>query len=260
MEKFSLISAIIGGLITAIFTYLVRITLFRKSEKRKQQRLALLYLIRISEIVAWKRALEFAFRDDINKIKNEISDKKDYILHAACITVSETLKKKSEDRKFLSDSLIKQIVDIAKDPTTEGHYLGYKIEDELLSNLPDDAIINYHFFISQVKQTSSALQSWIAAFKSNDFSLLGPETILFQIQGFKKVFESAETLRFSLIQKAGIKRKKASDILSQQFKEFGMKMLVFKKDTQAIDIIKEVIEKTKRDEKAELLEKPVEES
>ena len=256
MANFSLSSAIVGAFITAAFAYLVRLILLRKSEKKRQERLALLYLTRITEIVAWKQAIEFTYKEIISQIQDKIrDDETGYILHRICVKVSEAFHNRSESSDLISDPEISRFIDVAKSWSNQDQYFGYKIDDELLSNLPTEAIIQYHFFINRISQINTTLLSWISAFESNNFSLLDPNSLFHQILGFKKLVDSADSLRSSLITKAKIRRKKAADILAQQFKYYATELVTFEKDKKIIEIFKEVGEKAQKEgENAEVPE------
>lgn len=246
MTNFSLSSAIIGALITAVFAYLVRIILLRRGDRQKQRRLALLYLVRITQIVAIKRAIEFTYKDLIDQIKRGIKDDPTgYVVHRLCIKTSEAIREKFESSKIDSIPELKGVISLIKKSCDQDPEFGYKIDDQILSNLPMDVIIQYHFFIRWVSQIHAALTMWISAFESGDFSLLDPNTLYNQIIGFRKLVDSAEELRLSLIIKAKVKRKQATNILLKQAEQFTKELIAFQRDKKVIEIFKDAGQKPK---------------
>lgn len=262
MEKFSLISAIIGGFITAAFTYLIQILLFKRSEKRGQERMALLYLIRISQIVAIRKALENVLKEEFDTIKEQMKGLEiikgkggEFALHLICVGFIAALQSNSKVSDVISSPDMRRGSNILKSVLDKDKYLGYKIDDQILSILPPDAILKYHFFIDQISSLSSTLSQWISAIESNDFSLLDANTLFRQIISFKKVVDNAEILRSSLIIKARIKKKKAAGILAQQLENYAREIGTFKKDMKIMGIFKDFLDKAKQDKKTEIAEK-----
>jgi hypothetical protein len=262
VEKFSLISAIIGGFITAAFTYLIHILLLKRSEKRGQERMALLYLVRISQIVAIRKALESVYKEEIDTIKEQIKGLEiikgkgtDYALHLICVGFTIALQNNSKVLDITSNPDMRRGLNILKSLLDKDRYLGYKIDDQILSNLPSDAILKYHFFIDLISSISSTLSQWISAIESNDFSLLDANTLFQQIMSFKKVVDNAEALRSSLIIKARIRRKKAAGILAEQLGYYAREMATFEKHKKIIGIFKDWLDKGKQDKKTEIAEK-----
>lgn len=262
MEKFSLISAIIGGFITAAFTYLIHILLLKRSEKKGQERMALLYLIRISQIVAIRKALENVFKEEIDTIKEQIKGLEiikgkggEFALHLICVGLTVALQNKSKVSEIISNPDMRRGASILKGFLEKDKHLGYKIDDQILSSLPSDAILKYHFFIDLISSISTTLSQWISAIESNDLSLLDANTLFQQIMSFKKMVDNAEALRSSLIIKARIKRKKAAGILAEQLGYYGREMATVVRDKKIMGIFKEWLDKAKQDKKTEIAEK-----
>jgi hypothetical protein len=237
--NFSLSSALIGAFITAIFAYLVRLIIVRRSDKKRQQRFALLYLVRLNQIIALKRAIEFCFKAEINSMKEKIKGYDPYPLHLGAVKAESLLKNIANPSAISNIPGVRNLIDISKNWLEKDFYLGFKIEDELLAHLPSDTVMHYHFFIGRISELSVALMLWINAIKSGDFSCFDSNTIYKQITGFKKLIDSTEALRSSLIVKAGISKKVAVDILSKQAKYYGEEILLLQRDQKIMDVIKQ---------------------
>lgn len=261
MERFSLISALIGGFVTAVFTYLIQVLLFRRSQKKGQRQLALLYLTRISPIVALKKAIETlpAYKESIEKLREVKimgSEELDPVkLHIICVALIEELQNKSKLLDILFTTQMRKALNIVKALIDQDNYFGYKIDDEILSSLPIDSIVQYHFFIDRILFIRRAMSDWVSAFESKDFSLLDADDLFQLLTSFKRVVDNAENLRSSLIIKAKIKNKEAAAILREQLKYYTKEMVALEKDKKTIGIFKEFIEKAKQDTKSQVTEK-----
>jgi len=154
VQYFSLIiSAIIGGFVTAILTYIIHLLLVRRNEKKRQRQLALLYLTRISTIVAIQKASESVLKEQLEKFRAMIHrDKMENLaLHLICVAVVEALqnKSKADNSKILdiiNGPLMKKAFNLTKKLVDEDKYFGFKIDDEILSGLPPTTMLHYNFF------------------------------------------------------------------------------------------------------------------
>lgn len=244
MEQFSIFSAVIGGFVTAIFAYLARFFLIRRSEKKRQQRLALLYLIEFSQIVAGKQAIELTFKEELKIFKEKIKDSKikEYPFQFICVHLSKDLQNKSAYlMPFIGE--LARFKDSLSIWTNVDEYLGFKIDDELLSTLPDEAIVQYKFFVGQALDIRTYLMSWISAFEKNDFTHFDPDTLFNQIMGFKNLYNEAALLRTILIAKAKIRNRKADKILKQQLKHYTTHIVTLQNNRKIIEVCKEFGEK-----------------
>lgn len=268
VQYFSFISAIIGGFVTAVLTYIIHLLLVRRNEKKRQRQLALLYLTRISTIVAIKKAVEFLIRensdfkesfDKFTELKEK--DKMGFVaFHWICVAVVEALQNKSkvDNSKILEvlhGPLMKKLFILVRKLVGDDNYFGFKINDEILSGLPAATMLQYNFFISRISSIHRALSDWILAYESKYFSLLDADDLYLQGTNSKRVLDDGENLRASLIKKAKIKRKEADRILQEQFKYYAKDMAVFEKDKKIIGILKEIIEKRSQNKEAQIGEK-----
>lgn len=264
-QHLSLISVIIGGIVTVGLTYIIHLLLVRRSEKKRQRQLALLYLTRISTIVAIKKATESTYKEFFEKIRamdifkgGQVTG---LVLQIICVGLIEGLQNKSklaESSKLLdifSGAQLKRALNMLKQLMEVDKYFGFKIDDEILSTLPATVMLQYHFFISRILSIHHTLSDWISAIESKDFSLLDADNLFRQVTHFKKVLEDAENLRSSLIIKANVKSKQAGRILEEQVNYYTKEMVGFEENKKVIGILKELIEKASQDKKAPMAEK-----
>lgn len=70
MEKFSFTSALVGGLITAVFSYSAWIIQKYITTKTERKRLAFFYLVKVCGISAIKKTFESVFKQETLELKN----------------------------------------------------------------------------------------------------------------------------------------------------------------------------------------------
>jgi len=256
MENFSFTSALVGGLITAVFSYaawLIQKYVTMKSERR---RLVFFYLVKVCEISAIKRTIESVFKQEISEFKNTIGDEK-YPFHMLCAGLSELLRNRlssiTEENKLLIKNIGASLnnININKEDC-----FGYKVDNEIVSKFPQSAILNYHFLISYLRHLQSSLSIWYISFEKADFSMYTPEYLYGQIECLKNIAESAESLISSLAHESGIKKNEVNNIIVKQVKEYSTNAIRSKFNKQITDIYLDMINKKqstpKQDETAEL--------
>jgi hypothetical protein len=203
----------------------MRILLLRRSEKGRQRRLAFLYLVRVTEIIALKKSAEYALKDEISKIKSECKD--DVGLFLSLYFMSSGIAKKPEEMtQFMEKPESKRLLNYLQSWTQKDEYLGYKFDDDLLSGLPNDSIVQYGFFIQAISEVKNAILTWLDCYNARDFSLLTADALHSQYRAFKNLLESADALRSSLIDYGKIREKIAYDILNDQYKRFVKQMVL----------------------------------
>jgi hypothetical protein len=243
MEKFSLMSALLGGFIATAFSYgawIIQQYVLKNDEKK---RVAFFYLVKICEILALKKAIDVVLKDETLDLKKKIGNDK-YAIHMFCTAFSKFLndgaKLASDDNKLIftnMGAILKQLNDRKEDS------FGYKIDNETVSKFPKSAILKYYFFINYIRQIQGSLEIIIASFERFDFKLLTPDFIYGQMECIKNTYESAESLIVSLAQESGINDNEVTNIINKQYQEFSTKALKAKFDKQITDIFLESFNK-----------------
>ena len=137
MEKFSFASALLGCFITAVFSYIAWTIQKSISMRDERKRVAFFYLVKISEILAIKKAAEFAFKDEFSDLKKKIGNE-EYSIHLFCAGFSKLLNGGMSDE---FKSLINSLAGVFKHASMDrGDCFGYKINDEIVSKFPQSAI------------------------------------------------------------------------------------------------------------------------
>jgi len=238
MDKFSLGSAIFGGLITAVFSFIIGYIFFWQDKIEKRKRVAYLYYVRISTIIALKQFLKKELGEQLDKLRQMPKIDKLYMDHKVSVDLVEKLKDESgiegiigktgHDKQTILD-LLKKLKDSADEN------FGFKINDEMLSTLPQNVILHYNYFIGYLKELERTLSVWISSIESNDFSSFKPEDLICQVRNIIKLSESADIISSILIKKSGIKSKDSQDIVNQQIN-------ILSEGTQEMRLTKKIFE------------------
>ncbi|MEI6627714.1 MAG: hypothetical protein WCL61_03900, partial [bacterium] len=140
MTNFSLVSALIGGLITAVLSYIawtVQTYLLKRSERK---RVAFFYLVKISEILGIMEAAKFVFKDEISQMKSQLGNEK-YAVHMMCVALSELFSGKYGLTGDKEKSLIMSLGDaMNRLNVNKEECFGYKVDNEIVSKFPNKAI------------------------------------------------------------------------------------------------------------------------
>ena len=245
MENFSPISALIGGFITAVFSFFVWMIRHASIKKSERKRVAFFYFVKISEILALKKAVEFTFREEIKELKKELENNK-YLAYQLCVVISDQLISKSKNLNDDEKSSFRSFVPYMKQIDARmDDYLDYKADIGVISRFPKSAILHYHFFIRYLNELRSNISSWIIAFEQLDFTLFSPDTLYDQIQSTINLIESSEMLVNTLTKESGIKRDEANRIMTKQYKVFATKLATDKYNKKIINIFEETYNKAK---------------
>jgi len=216
----ALLSGLFGAVITAIFNYLINIKLAKRDQKRKEQRMAYVYLIKVSDIVATDLVFRKYFswevkrRDPDNTLQNfqaklkSMSPKLD-MAHGACVLFAKVL---NED-----DSGRAKIRDIFRSFSESEKYfeeaLRFRLPDELLVQLPRESVIHYSLFIKNILAIDRALNLWVRWAKTGENNLLTTNTLYSQWTAFRDIATNAHHLRDVLIKKGKVSHLEAENML-----------------------------------------------
>jgi hypothetical protein len=238
----------IGGLITAVFSYLIWLIQKNITTKSERKRVAYFYLVKICEILAARRAVEFVFKNELADLKKKIGEEK-HALHMLCAGFSKLMNENIENVSESNRALISNVGNIIRQAyTNKQECFGFKIDDEIVSKFPQPAILKYHFFISYIRQLQNHLEVWIVSLDKFNFIVFTPEFLYGQIECVKNMYKSAESLIDSLAQESGIKKNEVNDIVQNQFKEFSIKGLEAQYNKKITDIFSEVLNKPNKEQ------------
>lgn len=225
MQILALLSGLIGALISAGLSYWIRDKLDRRNLRDAEVRLAYVYFVRISELMAY----EVVCREFISKL----SKTKDFEFfnallstelslfepsHLASVIVAKNLQEltpeKIKDTPPLSNIPI--ILKIQLESIHES-----KLSAEQLSKLPKDTILAYSLFLNFLSPLQAITALWTSIFEEQNASWVTAEEIHRQWRAIVVLFEHAHNLHASLISAGVASASEASALLQKQIDTFS---------------------------------------
>ena len=247
----ALLSGLFGAVITAIFNYLINIKLAKREQRRKEQSMAYVYLVKVSDIVAtdlafrkyisWevkRRDPDSTFLNFQAKLKS-MSEKLD-VAHGACVLLAKAL---NEDNSFWS-----KIRDNFRSLSESEKYfeeaLRFRLPDELLVQLPRESVIHYQLFIKNILAIDQAINLWVRWAKTGENNLLTANTLYSHWTAIRDISTNAHQLRDVLIKKGKVSPLEAENILNLQQTKLseGIRDIMYAK--QVMEILGEMYKKT----------------
>ena len=237
----------------------INIKLAKREQKRKEQRVAYVYLVRISQSVS----LEISLRQYYSvKIKNAFKEmprdiSKPSFPYEFCVVIAEVLKNEPDAIETIKTFYsFFEMAERIFDQT----YNNFKIPDDLLAQFHRDAIVYYDRFIGNIFGVNTAIGQWLYWAKTGDTKLIRDETLYAHYLSLKVLVETLHKFYDVLKTKAGISNKKADELLKKQKEEADR---IFKETLFAgafMDKIYEIyfkkpVEKMQPDESKKLIEK-----
>lgn len=219
----ALVSGLFGAVITAIFNYVINIKLAKREQERKEQRIAYVYLAKMSQLLSLESSTRQYISDSpevkevkdlLQKIKKDIS--RPTFPFEFCVVIAGALKKDTDLMVKIKESysffeMAERLLDQAFD--------NFKIPVDLLAQFPRDAIIHYEQFIGSILGIKNIINQWLYWIKTGDTKLIS-DTVLYSHYLSGKLFMEASHKFYEVIKnKAGISTKEAEELLRKQKKE-----------------------------------------
>lgn len=211
-----IISALLGGGVASVFNYYTRRALASWKDEKEEKKLAYIYLIKLSYLVAFIRLMkkfvitEMQNRDTskIDMLKNEDIE----MSHQISILLADELNKLTQTEEFEKQiSNLKEIENVFKD------FIEFKIKEDLLFKMSKESILEYQLLTQSLDSAKYDLNIWIEKFKNKKnceaFLVLQAWLVL------KKINEHSENLFIVLLKKADINKREGEIILCSQLKE-----------------------------------------
>lgn len=217
----ALLSGLLGAVITAIFNYFINIKLAKREQKRKEQRMAYVYLVKVSDIVAIDLMLRKIISRELKKLDpnnvfqgfiKSISEKLN-MPHAACTLIAKALNDTDSDPiKKIRDSL----QSLSQSEYDFPEVMGFQLPDEMLVQLPRESVIHYSSFIKNIFAIRQAYNLWLHWAKTGERDLLKANILYSHWSTIKDISTNARKLRFILIEKGRVSHDEAENLLSLQ--------------------------------------------
>ena len=215
----AIFSGLIGAIVTAALNYIVRLLISKRDQKSSEKKLAYVYLVKISELIAVEvlvrrivEAYAEAYSDDINSLKRS-ADGKFEISHGICAAIAKAIE-------ALPDKKLKELNEYRAALEMFGEILeksiDFKLPTEVLSQLPKKAIQHYSYFERQTSAIKYIFKPWSEFIEKGNKTLLTPDFIYSQWLSIKFLFDAAHSVRVALIKYGGISNKEAVSLLASQ--------------------------------------------
>jgi hypothetical protein len=225
MQSLALVSGLIGALLSSGLSYLVRLTLDRRSKREAEARLAYVHAVRISELVALEIAVKSIVKSavqvyGIENAGEALKGDGDSFepSHKISVLIAQELQKITPEklRDTPSLSTIPLFIRAQLDALNES-----KLTADQLSNLPRHAVLDYSIFLNYLASLRGALLLWINFFEDHQVTWATPESIHDQWIAVTKFFGQASKLRVTLMVAGAMTRSEAAALLAKQIAVFN---------------------------------------
>lgn len=219
MESLALISGLIGALLSAGLGFVTRLILDRRTTKIAERKLAYVYLVRVSEVVAMGIVTKDAIKSLVppSAIAELQAENDAYSpSHKISAIIADTLKSipletVRDDPAYRSiPRFAKAQIESAKD---------VKLSPEQLSKLPPEVIFDSNRYMSLHGHVMQVIEMWGALFEHGENEWLTPEGIHDQWLVLVRFADSAKQLREALITAGAATPTEAAQLLKQQQKQ-----------------------------------------
>jgi len=234
MNSSTLVSGLIGALISAALSFAIRAFLDKRSLRDREKRLAYVHVVRISEIVA----ADIVFRSFLkvmipDRIRDEIKSKDGsfdppHILSALFARQFKTITPEKLE-ELPGRSVIVPFLQSLVEGIDES-----RLNAEQLSTLPKEAILDYSLFLKYLSHLRGSLLLWISLFDKKDISWVKPEVFHDMWLTLTRFVEHARKLRSALIRSGAANGPEASALLKQQIEKFNEDLLTKMQQTPKI--------------------------
>ena len=210
----ALLSGLVAALVTSCINYLVLAKVEDRKSRIKKEKLCYYYLVKMNEISALEIVIREYFgryleRNRINQSINVMKEKiinegSGFSLEHLIFAIIEILIQENEinDTKIFKD-LPKNIKEIA---------LEFKIEQNLVVELPESAIYHYNELIGNIKNLCDAVEYWNECYEG-DIKHIEVKELYFQWQKCKAISNNLKEVRMALIEKGNIPQRLSDELL-----------------------------------------------
>ncbi|MBF0115586.1 MAG: hypothetical protein HQM04_11180 [Magnetococcales bacterium] len=225
MQPDVIISGFVGALLSAGMGYVVRLHLDRRAQKDAERRLAYVYLVRVSELVAAEIVVKAFVRAFVkvfvpaDVVKELMSPTGAYEpSHKVSAILAEIISKKSpEEFKNNHDSigvlrLVNEMLGAAKES---------RLSAEQLSKLPREAIFSCHQFQKHHVYICQVVSMWIGFFENGERCWFTSDGIHNQWRALVQFLDHARSVRDALVLYGAATQEQANLLLSRQIHEIN---------------------------------------
>lgn len=216
MQTIALLSGLIGALVSAALGFVVRLVLDKRAQREAERKLAYVYLVRVSDIVAIDVAARVVAKIFLPaEAEKELmsADGSFEVAHKICAMLAEQLKKLDADAVKNDPALrviprwTKSVVDAVKQS---------QLTPEQLSKLPREAVFASNRFQGAQTYAAQVVDLWGALFENGESYWATAEGLHDQWTAVVRFTEAARLLRAELIRYGAADSREAHKLLTQQ--------------------------------------------
>lgn len=217
MQPIAIISGLIGAIASAVLGFVVRYILDRRALRDAERRLAYVYLVKVSDVVAADIVIRTVIKllvpqDYYNELV--VCDKNLFgPSHKLSAMLAEALSKLTKESIEGNPSLM-AIPRFAKSQMEAAKEM--KLTSEQLSRLPKNVVFLSNRFQTSHGQVMQCIEMWGALFENNERYWVTPDGIHNQWMCIVRFAAVARELRLALIRYRATTPKEATELLTKQ--------------------------------------------
>jgi hypothetical protein len=221
----TLLSGLIGALLSAALGFGVRWCLDRRSLQLAEQRVAYVHLVSVSTVVAADTLARSYLKVVVGDMAKETFADPDGIFepsHAISAFLYQELTKLTPERlnECSGASLIPRVLNGLVEGAKES-----KLSAEQLSKLPKQSVLVYTQYITYLSHVQHCLELWATLFETGDAKWLTAQFVHDNWLTVDRFCKQATLLRVALIEHGACTKVEAAALLHQQMKQLSETVL-----------------------------------
>lgn len=230
----ALVSGLVGALLTAFLSYMVRLRVREKEDETRQKRLAYVYFIQLTEVFASDLIIK-----EISEKVNEslgIKEKGVGLSHAAAVYFAEQLSKvKPEDLKAIR-ALFKPFLTYICESLEK-----VTLPAAQLSELPQDSVYFYNRYMMKAQQFRTSVQLLEGALDDGDTKLLSAEMLNGVFAAYQGAAEASGLLRAAFMTYGSISSSISHAALARSYKFWKEEIAKSASQTSKLEAAKKIL-------------------
>ncbi|WP_345858291.1 hypothetical protein [Shewanella algae] len=211
----SILSGLVGASIAAYFNYRIRLSLIEKDKKDKEQKLAYVYVVQLSQYPAIQIWVRSFLEKALESLDEPLPEGEFGIGHAASVYIEDALSNIDDDF-FEHVESIEKLIDQLMDGFTNTY-----LSNEEQAKLPKNTVMFYQRYEHYLKTTAGSFKLFKVALANKElFKLIDAKQINTLIENVKALFDSAGLLRAAMVEYGGIGSRESQYLLERQYEFF----------------------------------------
>jgi hypothetical protein len=230
----ALVSGLVGALLSAFLSYVVRLKVREKEELARQRRLAYVYFIQLTEVFA----SDLIIKEISGKVNESLGNKEKGVglSHAAAVYLSEQIAKVKPDDLKAIRALLKPFLAYMCDSLDK-----VVLPASQLSELPRDSVYFYNRYIVKAQQFKVAVRALEGALDDADTKLLSAEMLNSVFTAYQGAADASGLLRAAFISYGGISSAASHAALVRSYKFWKEEIAKGLSQTSKLDAAKKIL-------------------